>query len=147
MAARMGCHKCVVAILAAGANAKSTDMNGYTPLHDITMHRNQLQVQSVIQCLSKQANLEAEEKHGWTPLYCAVANDNLAAIVAFADEGADINTTKQENQAPPIGRAISMNFLAILKFLCRRGASFSWAAAGPFRNVLDELVHLDRLKL
>ena len=96
MAARRLNPQVVNLLIAAGADAALTDLNGNTPLHHLSKTLNEESESSIKLLLDAKANLEARNRDGKTPLLLAAQNLNLAGVKALIRSGADKNAVDDQ---------------------------------------------------
>jgi ankyrin repeat protein len=119
-AARHGDVDLVTALLASGANAKSTTTLGaYTPLH-LAAERGAGPIVGAL--LRAGATADARTTTGATPLMLAAAAGDRATISALVDAGADLNRRETDRLQTPLIFATANNRLDAVKLLLARGA-------------------------
>ena len=85
----------VRALVEAGANVNSQQLDGATALHWAVHYDNESMVTWLI---DEGANASAETRYGVTPLALACINSNAAVVEALLAAGADPNTTQSEGE-------------------------------------------------
>lgn len=93
-AADNGYFDMVVWLLAEGANVKSKNEFGNTPLHVARS----ADIAELL--LAKGADLEAKNNFGSTPLHMAAANDRAEVVKLLLRKGANIQAKNNEDQTP-----------------------------------------------
>jgi hypothetical protein len=89
VAARRSSPQVVSLLIAAGADATLSDLDGNTPLHHLARILSDDTIESVKILIDAKANLEARNREGKTPLLMAAQNLNLSGVKALLRSGAD----------------------------------------------------------
>jgi ankyrin repeat protein len=124
-AARHGDADMVTALVAAGANARSTTSFGaFTPLH-LAAERGSAPIVKAL--LAAGSPVDAKSSTGATPLMLAAASGDTAVIGALLDKGADVNARESDRLQTPLIFAAASNRVDAVKMLIARGADVNAA--------------------
>ena len=154
VASAMGRARVAALLLEAGADPNAVDANGYTALHYAARRKGAIAIVSALLAHGAKPNVRLNQKkptvtangvilRGATPLALAAEVNNLAAVKALADGGADPHIPTELGTTPlmlaagagtDVSRSRSPEERAVaietVKFLVERGANVN--AAGQF---------------
>jgi len=154
VASAMGRARVAALLLEAGADPNAVDANGYTALHYAARRKGAIAIVSALLAHGAKPNVRLNQKkptvtangvilRGATPLALAAEVNNLAAVKALADGGADPHIPTELGTTPlmlaagagtDVSRSRSPEERAVaietVKFLVERGADVN--AAGQF---------------
>jgi len=86
-----------VALLDAGADPNSREIDGWTPLHQAAQYGTDKIIKSLVQA---GANLEARDKYDETPLHWAAQWGTVHTVTALLDAGANPKAKDQKGRTP-----------------------------------------------
>ena len=86
-----------VALLDAGADPNSREIDGWTPLHQAAQYGTDKIIKSLVQA---GANLNARDKNGWSPLHRAAYWGKAEMVEALLDAGANPKARDEDGKTP-----------------------------------------------
>ncbi len=113
-----GCSPMIALLLDKGAETRSQDNAGLTPLHHAASAGNQPALKAL---LTAKADLRAVDKTGATPLHWAAARGRMDAATALITARAPLDTTDAEGQTP-LHMAVAAGHTGVARLLLDAGA-------------------------